>query len=594
MQRHAAAMVEELRRAMELHKTGRLEEAVARYRRLLDYYPDHPDVNHFLGMAEYQRGNLDAAVELIKKAIALQPGTALFHGNLGRIQLNRGEYADAAARFRRAFELSPDDAELPHLLGRALRLDGDAEAALPHLQHACELRPDSVRVLLDFAEALAGTRQNARAAELFRRVLEREPENTDALRSLAHSLRTLNRSDEAIACLDSALALQQTDPKIWCEHGETLEEAGQFEGAAASFNRALQLRPGYPVAVACLLALNKGQGDPELAAAGAQHLQEQRISKPVRVQLHFAMGRHYDAAGEYDLAFEHFRSANDIVAIGRRYRPGDTERRFAALMSVFTPELFRDLHALGHDSRRPLFIVGMPRSGTTLTEQVLSSHRDIAGAGELGYFMQMSYALEKDAGDTAGTFRFVRDLRDDALRPWTQGYLERLDQVSATAARVTDKMPLNFLNLGLMALAFPNARVIHCRRDPLDNCLSCYVENMHQDQRYSTRLKSLGHFYVQYHRLMAHWRTVLPVPILDVGYEELVADFDGQARRLVAFCGLPWDENCNRFYATDRPVTTPSKWQVRQPIYRSSVARWRRYEKHLGPLREALAPLLHS
>ncbi len=587
-------MAQELRRAMELHRQGRVDEAVTVYHGLLERYPKHPDVNHFLGMAEYQRGKLDLAVALIRHAIALQPGNALYHGNLGRIHLNREEYAAAATAFRAALALTPADAELLHLLGRALRLDGDAEAALPFLQRAAAARPDAVRVLQDLAEALAGVRQNAAAAGVFRSILDLSPHDTDALRGLAHSLRVLNRSSEAIALLEQAITLQPGNPKIHCEHGEALGEVGQFDAAAASFGAALQQRPGYPVAVACLLALGQGDDDPALPEAGARHLREDAISKPVRVQLHFALGRHFDRRGDYDAAFAQYRSANDIVAVGRRYRPGETERRTGALMSVFTPELFRDLRALGNDSQRPLFIVGMPRSGTTLTEQVLSSHPDIAGAGELGYFMQMSHALQRATGDTAGTFAFLRDLRMEVMQGWTQGYLDLLHAVSATAARVTDKMPLNFLNLGLMALAFPNARVVHCRRDPMDNCLSCYVENMHQDQRYSTRLKCLGHFYLQYHRLMTHWRAVLPLPILDVVYEDLVADFDTQARRLIDFCGLPWDENCSRFYATERAVTTPSKWQVRQPIYSTSVARWRRYEKHLAPLRDALGPLPDS
>lgn len=594
LQQHAAAMAQELRRAMELHRQGRLDEAIAIYHGLLERYPKHPDVNHFLGMAEYQRGKPELAVALIRHAIALQPGNALYYGNLGRIHLNREEYAEAAAALRRALALTPDEPELLHLLGRTLRLDGKAEAALHHLQRASELQPDAMRVLQDLAQALGAARQNTAAAEVYRRLLALAPHDPDALRGLAHCLRVLNRSGEAITCLEQALALQPSDPKIWCEHGEALEEAGQFDAAAGSFRKALELKPGYPVAVACLLALDRGGDDPGLAEAGARHLREDAVSKPVRVQLQFALGRHFDRGGDYDAAFEHYRSANDIVAVGRRYRAGDTERRTAALMSAFTPDLFRSLRALGNDSARPLFIVGMPRSGTTLTEQVLSSHRDIAGAGELGYFMQMSHALQKAAGDATGTFAFVRDLRAQDMQGWTQGYLDLLHGISAGAARVTDKMPLNFLNLGLMALAFPNARVIHCRRDPMDNCLSCYVENMHQDQRYSTGLKSLGQFYLQYHRLMAHWRAALPLPILDVVYEDLVGDFDAQARRLIDFCGLPWDENCSRYYATERAVTTPSKWQVRQPIYRTSVARWRRYEKHLAPLRAALAPLLDS
>jgi tetratricopeptide (TPR) repeat protein len=589
-----ADAVHRFREALQVHMSGRVAEAAVMYRDILERFPDHPDVNHYLGMAEYQRGDAELALRLIRRAIALEPGTALFHLNLGRILLNAERFGDAVAAFQNVLDLTPDDADALHLYGRALRLNEDPESALPFLERACALRPESDRIALDLGETQAACRQHSLATRTFRGIVSRDPGNAEALRGLADSYRALNRSREAVACLDSAAGLQPDEPRIWCEHGGALEEAGQFDAAVASFNRALQLRPDFPLAVARLLALRKGIDDPALVASAETHLREQRITKPVRVQLHFALGRHFDATADFDAAFAHYRAANDVVAVGRRYRKGDMERRFDSLIAAFDRALFDERREHGNDSRRPVFIVGMPRSGTTLTEQVLSSHAEVAGAGELGYFMRMAYALAREAGDARGTFAWVRTLPENTLRQWAEGYTALLDEVSPSATRVTDKMPLNFLNLGLIALSFPRARVIHCIRDPMDNCLSCYVENMHQDQRYSTKLESLGHFYRQYHRLMAHWRETLPIPLLDVRYEELVNNFEAEARRMVAFCDLEWDESCMRYYESERSVTTPSKWQVRQPIYRSSVARWRRYEKYLTPLRAALAPLLNG
>jgi tetratricopeptide (TPR) repeat protein len=594
LQRRVAGVVQRLEQALRLHKGGQLDEAVAEYRWILDRFPDHADVNHYLGMAEQQRGDSHRALALIRKAIELEPRNALFHANLGRVLLALEEAGDAAIAFERARKLAPDDAQLVHLHGRALRLAGEAEAALPILQQACELTGQAPRAVVDLACALAACHQHSRAVERFREVLDRDAGHVEALRGLSGSLRALNRSAEAICCLETALGRAPQDPGLWCEHGTALEEAGQFDAAVESFRKALGLRPGFPLAVARLLARKAGLEDTRLVGEAERHLREERVTRPVRVELHFALGRHYDAAADYDAAFGHYEAANDIVSLGRRYRRGGTERRIDNLIRVFDRALFETPAAGSSDSDRPLFIVGMPRSGTTLTEQVLSSHGEIEGAGELGYFMHMAYALAEEADAADGSFDWVAKLTAPVLKRWSDGYLARLDEVSATARRVTDKMPLNFLNLGLIALAFPRARVIHCLRDPLDNCLSCFVENMHQDQRYSTRLASLGHFYVQYRRVMAHWHDVLPLPILDVRYEDLVDDFEAQARRMIDFCGLEWDERCLQYYRTERAVTTPSKWQVRQPIYRSSVSRWRRYERHLGTLREALQPVLDA
>jgi tetratricopeptide (TPR) repeat protein len=425
-------------------------------------------------------------------------------------------------------------------------------------------------------------------------LLARAPGNVDALRNLAFSLRALNRSHEAVTALDAALDGAPDEPRIWCERGEALEEAGAFDDALCSYRKALGIKHDFPTAVSRLLAAKTGRSEPVLVSAAHRHLAEERVSVPVKVQLHFALGRHYDCIDDCDTAMMHYTKANDIVAVGRRYRPAAAEKQTNALIDNFSASRFEQLAKIGHDSRKPIFIVGMPRSGTTLTEQVLSCHRSIAGAGELGYFMQMAFELAHEPGQEVAAFSYLDSLDSATIGPLAEKYLQQLDAVSSTMKHVTDKMPLNFLNLGLIAITFPQARIIHCWRNPLDNCFSCFIENMHQDQRYSTRLQSLGHYYLQYHDLMKHWRTTLPNRILDLCYEDLVTDFENQARRLVSFCDLEWEESCLHYYKADRAVTTPSKWQVRQPIYKTSVERWKRYQTHLGPLLEALKPLLDT
>jgi Flp pilus assembly protein TadD len=585
----APAMVDKVRRAMTLHQQGDFASASALYREVLAKHPAHPDVIHYLGMAVYKLGHKEQARELFSRSIQLDGRRSVVHVNLGRTYLNDGEYDTALRHFVRAVELDPNDWEALHMLGRAqLATDRPFEAAIS-LERAAARRPNLPSVLLDLAHAYGSCKRHPAAVETFRKLLELEPDNVEALGGLAFSLRPMNRANEALASLEKATQLAPKELRWLCELGGLEEELGDFDAAVAIFRSALEQKPKYPTAVAHLLALRKGLEDPSLVVKAEEHLAARDIVKPVRVQLEFALGKHFDAAKDFDGAFRHYAAANDIVAEGRKYKPLAVEAHVSRLISTFDRALFEAKRALGSESERPLFVIGMPRSGTTLTEQILASHREIAGAGELGYFNYMAYTLSREAGLEGDLATYAPSLDGTALKRCFTGYLEQLDEVSADAARVVDKMPMNFMQLGLIALAFPRARVIHCRRDPLDTCLSCYFENFHEDQRYSTKLESLGHYYRQYERLMQHWARALPLPILEMRYEDTVADTEAQARRLIEFCGLEWDESCLDFHRTSRAVNTPSRWQVRQPIYSSSVERWRRYEKHLGPLREALA-----
>jgi tetratricopeptide (TPR) repeat protein len=463
------------------------------------------------------------------------------------------------------------------------------------MELAVQVRGAVPALLLDLAYAYGCALRHPEAVATFERLLELDPRHVEALGGIAFSLRAMNRAQAAADYLKRAIALAPDEPRWLCDLGAVEEELGNFVTAEQFFRRALALKPNFPIAIAHLLGLRKGIDDATLVQKGEQHMSGVGLQKPVRVQLAFALGKHFDSVRDYDRAFTHYSTANELVAAGRPYLPELTQRQIDSLIQTFDRELFARLRSIGHSSERPLFIVGMPRSGTTLTEQILASHREIAGAGELGYFNFSAQQFQRQHG-AADDASYVHHLDATALERCAKDYLEQLTQVSGSARRVVDKMPMNFLQIGLIALTFPNARIIHCRRNPLDTCLSCYFENFHEDQRYSTDLVSVGHFYREYERLMRHWQAVAPLPILDVCYEDVVGDIDAHAHRLIDFCGLDWDPNCLEFHRTARSVNTPSRWQVRQPIYKTSVERWRNYEKHLAPLIEALdfgrAPIL--
>jgi hypothetical protein len=310
------------------------------------------------------------------------------------------------------------------------------------------------------------------------------------------------------------------------------------------------------------------------------------------VVLHFGLANLRQRAGDYDAAFDHFRQGNAIrrglfEKTGTAFDPAAHRRRIDWLIRTFTPEYFRQVEGVGVGDESPVFIVGMPRSGTTLVEQILSQHPQVFGAGELRDIDRLAEELTGPimaaGGDGAALARLARQKGQDLA----QRHLQRLIQLGGGAVRVLDKMPINFLHLGLIATLFPRARVLHCRRDPLDTCVSCYCQYFHA-LNFTWDLADLGNYYRQYERLMAHWQTTLPLRLLDVSYEELVNNQEAVSRRLVDFCGLDWDERCLAFYESRRPVHTQSTLQVRRPMYASSVGRWKRYEKHLQPLQDAL------
>ena len=301
--------------------------------------------------------------------------------------------------------------------------------------------------------------------------------------------------------------------------------------------------------------------------------------------------------GRYDEAFEFAAAAGRYS--GKDFDAVGLARRFEGLKKLFSAEFFAGRESSGDASKQPVFIVGMPRSGTTLTEQIIASHPQASGAGELGAFQVLAKSLgyltpslrNKDADE--GEFaRRVGALREKEIHAAAGEYLSTLRRVGGDGRRIVDKMPQNFQFAGLIALLFPNAKIIHCRRNPLDTCISCFMSHFVEGHDYSTDLEMLGSYYRQYAALMEHWRQALPIPIHEVRYRVLVADTEGEARKLIAFIGLEWDPACLRYYESKQPIFTNSRVQVRQPVYTSSVERWRRYERHIGPLKAALGDLV--
>jgi len=445
---------------------------------------------------------------------------------------------------------------------------------------------------------LAAAGRFADAARLFRKALRVEPGNFRVHGNLGNVLARLDRTDDAARCYARALEIEPRALPTLSNLALLKAESGDYETAAALYRRILEIAPGDAEARHDFALITKfTPGDPDLEAMERMRARP-GLGPAAAMFLDFALAKACDDLGAYDRAFEHMAQANRAKRASFRYDVAGDERLVERIIGAFDETLFDANADAGLADARPLFIVGMPRSGTTLVEQILASHPNVVALGEVDHFRDAvldvvgAPASPKRPGAGRGGFpERVRELDPGDFRRLGRAYVMRFGGAGRNAIRITDKMPRNFFFAGLIRLALPHARIVHCVRDPVDTCLSCFQIHFPSGQEFTYDLAELGRYYRVYARLMEHWRAAMPGRILDVRYEDLVAAPEPGMRRLLEFCGLEWDDACRDFHRSRRPVRTASAHQVRRPIYRTAVGRWRRYEKHLGPLLAALGPL---
>lgn len=508
---------------------------------------------------------------------------ALIERGLAAVKNQRFEEAEACCQ--NILRQNPDHPEANSLMGMLRAQAKQTSAAITFFKRAVAGNPDNLayRNNLGLAYLMANKPELA-VAEL-EWAVNRQPDSYACLYNLGRAYRKLNQADRGIPHLEKAVRLQPEVLEAKIALADSLTDLGRMDEAAKLCREILAQKPDF-VGPLAALALNRKvkAGDPEILEI-EKRLASGRLNEAQLEILHHMAGKSYDDIKDYDRAFVHFEKGKAIAA--KVFSLSDYRRRIDNLIDTFTPDFFADRRAaFGISSEVPVFIVGMPRSGTTLTEQIAASHPHVYGAGELGHFPHMALALKIGRPDSA-----VRQLTAAASRELAGNYLREITKVGGDVLRIIDKMPHNFEYLGLIAVLFPKARIIHCTRDPMDNCVSCFVTKFSGNHGYNTDLRQLGLYYREYRRLMDHWRRVLPLPMLEVDYQEMIADQETQSRRLIDFLGLDWDPACLNFHETERSVQTASRWQVRQPIYKTSVKRWKDYEKHLGPLKEALGEL---
>jgi tetratricopeptide (TPR) repeat protein len=602
-----------------LQDQGKLDEAITAYQQVVQLNPGSAGSYFNLGVAQQEKGLLDEAIESYSRAIALDSNLGDAYFNMGAAYAEQQKPVDAAACYRNALRCDPQHEEALIGLGDALRNQGALEDAAAYLQEALALNPSSFKANIVLGNLLRDNDEMDKAVAAFRQALVIDPRSKEAHNNLGLALsHTQERMKEAISAYERAIEIDPGFKEAHFNLGRAREKEGLLDAASSALERAVDIDPEYVEALHQLGVISNEQGDrdkalaycrkalsidpehswthlliaktkkhkehdPEIAAMEKLYGREGNSSEQNR-NYAFGLAKVYEDLGEYETAFGYMSEGNRLARAAFEYFVGRDKDYFDAVKELFDEKLLNMSPVSGIPDKTPFFIVGMPRSGTSLTEQILASHPQVCGGGELLYLD----VILKQLSDSESR-PYALDLTDDAVcsRIGSE-YIRRIRDHDASASHIINKLPGNFLHIGYIRKALPNAKIIHCRRDPMDNCLSILKHDFKDVISFAYDMEELGRYYLLYEDLMRHWHEAMPGVIYDIQYEELVADQEQQTRRLLEFCGLPWDDACLSFYKTERRVATASFIQVRQPIYNDSVQLWKRYESQLEPLRRII------
>jgi Flp pilus assembly protein TadD len=609
-----------------LRQSGKLDEAAGSLATAIKLDPNNAQTLNNLGIIEYEKKHFAEAVEYYRKALALRPKMAEALNNLGNALRLTGDIDGASQAYQEALTQRAVYPEVYNNLGTLLQQDRRLEEAEHALRKAIQQNPhyveahnnlaqllfaqknevEALRILgdaLKFAPKNVQTllltakiqlkRNNLQAAEQATRLaLQEESENAEALTLLGQVLHETDRYDEALEVLDRALKKTPDNPEALNFYGVALKSVGRLDEARENILKALRLNDAMYGAYANLNDLvdfSEGPGEELFNRMEAifETVPDQE-AEPF-LALHFAYAKALDDRGLHEKALEHYITGGRMKRAQLDYKEADTHDFFDAIRSAFPKEAFENRKYEGLEDDRPVFIVGMPRSGSTLVEQILSSHPDIYGAGEVKYLARSLGQLRDRFPSLPKYPEMMAKITPAQLDITAKNYQQSIVQGAGAARRITDKLLTNYFFLGLINLLFPRAKVVHTKRNPIDTCLSGFTKLFKDDMPHSYDLGELGRYYGKYRELMNHWEEVLPEGFLtSVVYEDVVADTEKEARRLIEFLGLPWNDKCVDFHKSDRPVKTASVAQVRKPIYKTSVQRWKKYGPGLQPLVDAI------
>jgi tetratricopeptide (TPR) repeat protein len=609
-----------LDRALNLHGGGNLDEAEKLYRELLEKSPEQADALHYLGVTGLQRGKFEEAVSFIQRAVdarpdyvdalvnlgyglnalgrpdeavqqferalAIGPATAPLLANLGGTLEQLRRFPDAIEKFEAALQLEPELAEVRRSLADTYLKMNRPDDALREITQAVSQGQPSLAMRLSQGNILSAAGRLDDAIACFEQVLQAQPTLAPVLGSLARTLRRNGKFDEAIEAYRKLLSQDSDNVEAHFDLGTVFHDLGRTDAALKEFRKAVRLDADCAKAWHGIATVTKEAFTAEEVTSLLDRQQAADILQDERILLAFALGKQFENSGQHDEAAAQYQTGNPIRRAEFDFDIEDHLRTYDNLRTCFDAAFFDMWSEAGLENKSPIFIIGMPRSGTTLVEQILASHPRVHGAGErelLTDSILSTFPITNgvDYTDTLG------GATTDNFHSVAKRYLAGFAGVEAEF--VTDKMPHNFLNVGMIRILFPKASIVHCRRNPRDTCFSIYKHLFRANSHpYAYELSELARYYNAYEELMRHWESVLPGTIHSVDYEAMIDSQEQTTRELLDACGLEWDPACLEFHKHERPIATLSATQVRQPVYRGSVDAWKNYEKMLEPLLEVL------
>ncbi len=608
-----------------LTKTKRFDEAEKCLRETIDLAPAFAKAHEDLGFVLLELNKPDEAVEILERATRLDPELDVAFLNLGKALAMTGRGKEADVAFEKSFELSPErkmlaqateclkndrfeeaekycrqvinqnptNVDALRLLGRiAKRLNrvGDAER---YYRKVVAIAPDFTAVVVDLGKLLHDDDRLEEAIKYFRLAIEMEPDNARYHNLLADVLAPAALTYEAIEAHQKAIELNPNFTAAWLGLGHTLKTVGRLEESIEAYRQCSSLEPNMGMVQWSMANLKTYKFTDEEIVEMETKVADENIKGESEVNFLFALAKAYEDRKDYEKAWQFYDQGNSSRRMQEVYDPVETELANDSSIRVFNKEFLEKNTGIGFSDPSVIFVVGLPRSGSTLIEQILASHSLVEGTSELPYVSRVTRSLSRNRADGINYPESVRELGHKHLSALGEEYINfsKMHRTEGTPFFI-DKNPNNFPAIGLIHMMLPNAKIIDARRHPMDACFSGYRQLFAKGQPFTYDLTDIGEYYLQYQRMMDHWHEVLPGQVLTVQYEEVVTDFETQVRRILEYCNLPFEESCLNFYDTDRPIRTPSSEQVRQPIYTQSLHRWRLYEQHLDELKEVLDSIL--
>jgi len=607
-----------------LLKQDKVDEAETYLQRTIELAPTFAKPHEDLGMLFLSQSQPDRASEFFEKSVQLDPTQASAFLGLANALLRIGKKEEAELAHRKYLELSPAAKTLAE--ASRLREEGQSERAKETCEEILKQDPGNVEALRMLARIAADDERHViaegllrkivtsspdrsapyfdlgrflvdrgripEAVDLFVKAVDLEPSNFENHLMLANALSILGRTASALESYEQCLALKPEETSALLGRGHSLRIRGHRDEAVGSYEQCVALRPDFGTAYWSLASLRGFRFTDKEVAGMQRRIDSGDLDPESEINFRFAIARAFEDREEFDKAWQQYDRGNEMKRAEVNYDPVDNEVKHDTLMSVFTGDfLHRDAKS-DPASPTPIFILGVPRSGSTLIEQILASHSLVDGAGELPYIIMISDALGKNRSDGLIYPEVLRKIDEEQLVSIGKSYIHHTGpHRHEDMPYFTDKMPANFSHAGFIRLILPNAKIIDARRDPVDTCVGNYRQLFAMGKNQSYDLQELGEYYLQYRKIMDHWDNALPGRILKVQYEDVVSDLEGQVRRILEHCELPWEDACLNYFESDRAVNTASSEQVRQPIYKDAIGYWRNYESHLDELLEVLAPV---